>query len=300
MPMKPKITTEKTAGAGKKPAGKRLVIAAALLALLLAVYLFYGNTALTVTRIDIHSAKLPPEFDGFTIAQVSDLHNCPNSLLTDALAEAIREAQPDAIFLTGDVIDYGLTDVDAAVKVIDKLLAIAPIYYVTGNHEARTGEYYRLSKTLRKMGVTELSDGFVTVRLHDDEIVIAGINDPLTAHEYAVPDRVIAENRLSALTYNRDMYTILLSHRPELMSTYATFGVDLVFTGHAHGGLIRLPFIGGLFAPHQGFFPQYDGGVYHSGSTDMIVSRGIGNSGRSLRINDNPELILAVLHAGAE
>lgn len=264
-----------------------------------AVYLFYGNTAVTVSKYDIRSEKIPPGFDGFRIVQISDLHNCHNTLMTGSLVSKTKEAKPDIIFLTGDAIDSYLPDVDAAMRVIEQLNEIAPVYYVIGNHEARTGEYYKLSKEMHKIGIAELSNAFVNIRLNDDEIVIVGINDPRKVNtDGKADDSKIAGDWLGSLKNDRDMYTVLLSHRPELIKTYATNGIDLVFTGHAHGGLIRLPFIGGIYAPNQGLFPKYAGGLYTVADTTMIVNRGAGNSGYSFRINDNPELVLAVLHAG--
>lgn len=277
---------------------RRVIISLLTLIVFFAFYVIYGNTAVNVTRYDIHSERIPPGFDGFCIVHISDLHNSSNSVMTNSLLKKAVEAHPDVIVITGDTIDRYYPDVDKAINTVEKLNEIAPVYYVTGNHEARTGEYYKLIKLMRKIGVTELSDSFVNVRLNNDEIVIVGVNDPLKAHDTTIPDKTIMEKRLSQLEYDPHFYTVLLSHRPELMNVYTSKNIDLVFTGHAHGGLIRLPFIGGLYAPHQGFLPQYTGGLYKQSFTSMIVSRGVGNSGRTFRINDNPELVVAVLHAG--
>ncbi len=277
---------------------RRLIVFLLAFTVLFASYVIYGNTTVTVTRYDIHSERIPPGFDGFCIVQISDLHNGSNSVMTDSLLKKTAEAHPDVILITGDTIDRFDSDVDTAIKVVEKLIDFAPVYYVTGNHEARTGAYYKLAKLMRKIGVTELSDSFVNVRLNNDEIVIAGVNDPLTAHDTTASDKAIMEKRLSQLQYDPRFYFFFLSHRPELMDVYSSNNIDLVFTGHAHGGLIRLPLIGGLYAPHQGLMPKYTEGLYKQSFTSMIVSRGVGNSGRTFRINDNPELVVAVLHAG--
>ena len=277
---------------------KRRIIAFSVLTLLFIAYVIYGNTAVTVSHYDVRSEKIPPEFDGFRIVQISDLHNSGYALMTSSLVKKTKEASPDVIFLTGDAIDRRLTDVNKAFAVIEKLAEIAPVYYVTGNHEASTGEYYRLSKALNKRGVIELNNAFLNLRINEDEIVIAGIDDPMMAHKKRIPEEVTAGQWLGSLGHNREMFTVLLSHRPELINTYEANGVDLVFSGHAHGGLIRIPFIGGVYSPHQGLFPKYAGGIYRKGSTQMIVSRGVANTGYSFRINDNPELVVAVLHAG--
>ena len=278
---------------------KRGIIIALTAAVALGAYIYYGNTALTVSRYDISSEKIPPGFDGFCIVQVSDLHNSGNSLMTESLIRKTKEAKPDIIVLTGDMIDSYFTNIPAAISVIRRLNEIAPVYYVIGNHEARTGQSGSFINQMHEMGISILSDSYSVIRVDDDEIVIAGINDPRRVNiDGKGDDAAIAEKALSGLDYDRELYTVLLSHRPELIKTYASFGIDLAFTGHAHGGLIRLPLIGGLYAPNQGLFPGYTGGIYKAADTTLILSRGVGNSRDSFRINDNPELVVAVLHAG--
>ena len=262
-----------------------------------AVYAFIANTVVTTAAYDIASERIPAGFDGFRIVQISDLHNSRNTLMTDAMIRQVRELSPDVIFLTGDIIDRGRTDVNAAMNVLEKLNAIAPLYAVTGNHEARTEEYYTLSDRMRKLGVTELNDCSVSIRRGNDEMVILGLNDPRMVRKEDVTEADDTEARLNAIGFSRDHFSVLLTHRPELLDIYAAAKVDLVFAGHAHGGLIRLPFIGGLYAPHQGFFPEYVNGAYQKGTTTMIVSRGVGNTGHTFRINDEPEIVFATLHA---
>ena len=290
---------KKTNGVRSTSFKRRLVIILTVAAVLTA-YLYYGNTAVTVTRYDISSEKIPPDFDGFRIVQISDLHNSGNSVMKESLISKTANAKPDVILLTGDMVDSYFTDVSAAISMIEKLNEIAPMYYVIGNHEARTGESSNLIRRMRELGIGILWNSYSIIRVGNDEIVIAGINDPrLLNKDGTADDAAIARESLGSLDYDREMYTILLSHRPELLNTYATYGIDLVFAGHAHGGLVRLPFIGGLYAPHQGLLPDYTGGViYQIADTSMIVSRGVGNSGDTFRINDNPELVVTVLHAG--
>lgn len=269
------------------------------LAVVLSVYLFYGNTVVTVSRYDVRSEKIPPDFDGFRIVQISDLHNSRNTMMTESLINKTKKEAPDVILLTGDIIDSYYPDVSAAMNVVQSLNEIAPVYYVIGNHEPRARESSDLISKMRKIGVNVLWDSYAVIRVGDDEINIAGIVDPrITNTDGSGDDADIVSRSIGALDYDRELYTILLSHRPELLTTYATYGVDLVFAGHAHGGLIRLPLIGGLYAPNQGLFPEYSGGLYTMADTSMIVSRGVGNSGNSFRINDNPELVITILHAG--
>ena len=131
----------------------------------------------------------------------------------------------------------------AAKDVIEKLTWIAPVYYVTGNHEARTGEYYALSAKMRSLGVKELKDEAITKRFHGDHIVILGLEDPMGSKARGTTEKADTQKRLSSIAFDHNEYSVLLSHRPELLDVYAAEGVDLVFAGHAHGGLIRLPFI---------------------------------------------------------
>lgn len=270
------------------------ILAAAVV--LVSAYLVYGNTAVTVSEYDISSDRIPSGFEGFRIVQISDLHITRHTLMTDPLIEKVKELQPDVIFLTGDVIDRKNADVTVAKEVVERLTWIAPVYYVTGNHEARTGDYFALSEKMNKLGVKELKDMAVIKRFHGDEIVIVGLKDPMGSLSKGVTEKADTEKRLSGIEYDREKYTVLLSHRPELFDIYVDNKVDLVFTGHAHGGLIRIPFIGGLYAPHQGFFPRFTSGEYQKDSTTMIVSRGIGNSGCSVRINNQPDLVVVTLH----
>lgn len=292
--------SKKTKGFTKSILLRRIILFL-VAAAVFAVYVIYGNTAVTVSRYDISSEKIPPGFDGFCIVQISDLHNSKNSVKTESLISKAASAKPDIILLTGDMIDSYFPDVSAAMSVIKRLNEIAPVYYIIGNHEARTGQTGTLLRQMHELGISILNDSYAIIRAGDDEIAILGITDPRSVNIDGDADNAsIVSESLSSLGYDygNGMYTILLAHRPELIKSYATFGVDLVFTGHAHGGLVRLPFIGGLYAPHQGLFPDYTVGIYTVADTSMIVNKGVGNSGYSFRINDNPELVVTTLHAG--
>jgi predicted MPP superfamily phosphohydrolase len=179
-----------------------------------------------------------------------------------------------------------------ALAFAEKAMKIAPCYYVTGNHESRTSEYRSLKQGLIDLGVKVLEDEKVEITRMSKTITLIGVNDP--AFSSGNSDADIMQNKLHGLARGED-YTVLLSHRPELFDVYVQNGVDLVLSGHAHGGQFRVPFLGGLVAPNQGLFPQYDGGVYKSGKTTMIVSRGIGNSAFPFRINNRPELVIVEL-----
>ena len=248
----------------------------------------------TLTRVTIKD--LPKSFDGYRIVQVSDLHNNVYGMGQSYLLAKIREARPDAIVVTGDLIDRNTRNMDNAMLFINGAVDIAPVFYVTGNHEASVGKQYKeLVLRMNEAGVTFLDNDAVTVISEEDVITLAGVRDP--AFDWSKPDAKIVDDEIKkALAEVSDtQVTVLLSHRPELIKTYSENGIDLVLTGHAHGGQIRLPFIGPIYSPSQGLFPKYTSGLYEEGGTKMYVSRGIGNGIAPLRFNDGPELAVIVL-----
>ena len=254
------------------------------------------NQALQFNTYTLSSQELPTSFDGFRIVQVSDLHNAEIGEGNEKLLTTLQEAQPNIIVLTGDLIDSRKTKVDVALEFAEQAMQIAPCYYVTGNHEARVTEYTALKEGLTSLGVVVLEDTHTKVELDGESITLLGVNDPSFQTDYLLGDaETVMRSTLMRLTDETDGFTVLLSHRPELFDIYVEFGIDLVFSGHAHGGQFRLPFIGGVFAPNQGFFPKYDGGMFTQGNTSMIVSRGVGNSIIPFRINNKPEVILIEL-----
>ena len=197
--------------------------------------------------------------------------------------------------ITGDLIDSTKTNVDIAIDMIKEIIEIAPVYYVTGNHEARTNEYDNLKSQMIELGVKILENEAQEIQLNNSTINILGINDPSFYKESDILDSKIVKNNMENIQYNEDNFTILLSHRPEVFKIYVEKNIDLVFTGHAHGGQIRLPFIGGIIAPNQGTFPEYTDGIYREKDTTMVVSRGIGNSIIPFRVNNRPELMIVEL-----
>ncbi len=255
------------------------------------VLLYIGNTHIGTTYITVDSENIPSAFNGFKIAHISDLHNAEFGEGQSKLIEKIREADPDIIVITGDMIDSRRTDVEKAVELVEGLGGEIPIYYVTGNHESRVSEYSELEEKLVENGVNVLRNKNQSIEIDGSYINIIGVDDP--AFGYSSDEMYDTITGLKG-----DSYNILLSHRPELFGMYIQTGVDLVLSGHAHGGQVRIPFIGGLAAPNQGFFPKYTEGLYENGGTSMIVSRGLGNSIIPLRVNDPPELVIITLKSG--
>ena len=272
------------------------VVAIVLVALV--IWIAWGNTALELNTYTVSSAKLPQSFDGYRIAHVSDLHNAEMGKDNEKLLTILRDADPDMIAITGDLIDSRSTNVEIALNFIREAVKIAPCYYVTGNHEARVNEYDELKSGMEAAGVIVLEDARTEISLEGKTITLIGVNDPSYQTDYLFGDAESVMNaKLEELHTENDGFTILLSHRPELFDTYADHDIDLILSGHAHGGQFRLPFIGGLVAPNQGLFPEYDAGIYTEGNINMLVSRGIGNSILPFRINNRPEVILIELQA---
>lgn len=259
----------------------------------------WGNTALVTTELFVRSEKLPAAFDGFRLVQVSDLHNASFGDGNAELLERVEQAQPDCIALTGDLVDSRHTDVDAALSFAREAAKIAPTYYVTGNHEARLEEWEKLLTGLEEAGVTILQNVSILLEREGQSIAFSGVEDPSFHDDPLLHDTEgIWERNLESLSPEEGRYTILLSHRPEYFAFYEKLGFDLVLAGHAHGGQFRLPGIGGLWAPGQGLFPEYDAGLYQQGGTSMAVSRGLGNSLFPFRVNNRPEIVAITLQAG--
>ncbi len=275
---------------------KRIICIFLFVVFIIAIWTLWSNTALEVNKIIISSNRIPSVFSGFRIAQISDLHNAEFGEDNRILLQKLAESKPDIIVITGDIVDASHTDVDVAIACAQKATAIAPVYYVTGNHEAYMTQYEDFKARLETVGVTVLEDEGVLLEREGEALSLLGLSDPdftIRGDMFGeVPAMVAAKLKGMQI---QETYTILLSHRPELFETYVSSGIDLVFSGHAHGGQFRLPFVGGLIAPNQGFFPKYDAGVYQEGNMSMIVSRGIGNSIIPIRFNNRPEIILVTL-----
>ncbi len=279
---------------------KRIIVFAVVATILLGLIIWtaWGNTALELNHYTISSEGLPEGFDGYRIAHVSDLHNAEMGKNNEKLLDMLREAEPDIIAITGDIIDSRNTDIDVALQFTKDAMEIAPCYYVTGNHEARVSEYDELKEGMIELGVVVLEDGRIELEQSEETITLVGVKDPSFQTDYLFGDsETVMQSKLQEIINEEDLYTILLSHRPELFEVYTESKVDLVLSGHAHGGQFRLPFVGGLVAPNQGLFPKYDAGLYTEENTNMIVSRGIGNSILPFRFNNRPEVILIDLQS---
>ena len=259
---------------------------------ILIIWTAWGNKALELNSYTICSDKLPGAFDGYRIAHISDLHNAEFGEGNQRLLDMLREAEPDVIAMTGDLIDSRRTNLAVALAFAEEAAQIAPCYYVSGNHEARVLEYQDLKAGLEAAGVTVLDDAYVKIEVSGESITVMGVNDPSFSADYLTGDAAVIDQKLSALTAEASGFTLLLSHRPELFDTYVRHDMELVLSGHAHGGLVRLPHTDGLWSTSQGFFPKYTSGVRQIGESTVVISRGLGDSEPYPRIFNQPELVV--------
>ena len=277
-----------------------IIIAAIIVSLILTLLLYgmYCTKNLKATKIDLHYKNLPENFEGFRIAHISDLHNDTLGKDNAKVLAILKKEKPDMIAITGDMIDSRHTDIKVATALARKMVKIAPCYYVCGNHEARMPDNYAtLMQKLKSIGVTAMKNEKVSLVRNNKKITIIGAEDPYVIRKDTREENAdIMDNALTKLGAKSDSFTLLLSHKPELLSTYAKHNIALALTGHAHGGQIRLPFVGGLFAPNQGFLPKLCSGIHKEGNTTMVISRGVGNSQFPIRFLNPPEIPIITLH----
>ena len=265
-----------------------LLIAAA------AVLLYDSNTRIVTDKYTIGNGRLPGGFEGLRIVQLSDLHTASFGEGNGRLISAVAAAEPDIIAITGDIIDQ-TTKAEKGREYLTTLMAgltdIAPVYYVTGNHEWACGWTSELLETLEGCGVTVLRNEYVVLERGGDKIVLAGVDDPNGPYDMKTPEELVAEINAQ----QGDPYVLMLAHRNNFIDMWSDIGVDAVLCGHAHGGIVRLPFTDGLVAPGMEWFPTYTSGVYVQGGTELLVSRGIGNTRGTLRLLNNPQVVSVTL-----
>lgn len=276
---------------------RRLIALFLVLAVLLSAFLYWQNNDLTVSAYEYQSENLPAAFDGFRIVQISDLHNHTFGAGQTRLLRQVAALQPDMIVVTGDLIDRRRYDAETALTFMEGAVEIAPVYYVTGNHEAWSGQYASLRASLAAVGAAIADDKAYTITRDGQQMRLLGVSDPAFYYTGVFDDSALAPMRQFLAAQRSEAFTILLAHRPNFLSLYAETGCDLVFSGHAHGGQIRLPFLGGLYVPDQGFLPPYTAGLYTEGDTTMVLSRGLGNSAFPFRIFNRPEIVCVQLSA---
>ena len=265
---------------------KRAVCVCAAVVALTAAYLAFENGALELTEYDYVSPKVTSAFDGFKICHLSDIHVKSRKRSYSSLIKKVSEQEPDIIVISGDLVDSRDSDVQTALSLIETLAEIAPVYYVTGNHEERLPAdiYTDVIGGLSYLGVHMMNGRAETIERGGESINIAGFFD--RGHFFVEE---------AAELFDDGALNLLINHRPQFAEDFAKSGADLTFTGHAHGGQARLPFIGGMIAPDQYFFPEYYEGIHYFGGNATVISRGIGNSLIPCRVNNRPEVVIVTL-----
>lgn len=275
----------------------RAVLTLAAAAVLIALFVRWDNTALQTVCFEPVFSGLPEGFDGCRLVVLSDLHGAEFGEGNQALFDAVAEAAPDYIFYLGDLEDqFRGASPGYAEAVAKGLSAIAPLYYVTGNHEWAIGGVPALKKRLEASGAHVLTNRFITLERNGDAVVLAGIDDPNGYADQKTPEQLAAE----VYAAHGDPFWLLLAHRNNAFARrYSLLGADLVLSGHGHGGIIRLPFTDGLLSTERTFFPSYTAGLYEENGSVLFVTRGLGNSGPSLRLFNRPEVAVVTLRQSA-
>ncbi len=252
------------------------------------------DSRLEVTHYNVRSSKIPKEFDGYKIVQVSDSHNEH----IPGLMNEISIEKPDIIVSTGDMVnDYG--EITPAVRLTRRLAETAPLYMITGNHDIWRSDFRTLVAECEKAGGVFLRNETVELEKNGAKIALSGIDDPYSRTAFQIKMRI---NKSISRIQPFDGFHIMLFHRANLLDCFKNKGFDLVLAGHMHGGQFRLPAVGGVLSPKTGIasdnnilFPKYFGGVYKEGHTQMIVSRGLGNPMIIPRLFNRPELVVITL-----
>lgn len=252
-----------------------------LIFILLAIFFHLENNTLTITKFKLTSGKIKEKIN---IVQISDLHGKSFGKNNDKLIEKIKNEKPDFILYTGDLTNgraKGKTDY-VGINLLSELNKIVPVYYINGNHEFDGGERVEnLLIELSKNGVNVLQNRIEQIEINNSKVSILGLEEGLKQNTLPLLKNFEKENNLK----------IVLCHYPEFIKYYCKFDIDLMFSGHAHGGQFIFPFIGGLYAPGQGIFPKYYRGIHKKNNSTLIVSRGLGPSRFPQRLFNRPEII---------
>lgn len=259
----------------------------------LSLFFIWQNNALVISKYIYDTDKIGEALDSYRIVQISDLHNKRFGNNQKRLLEKVKTCDPDLIVVTGDLVDSNHTNLEKAMEFIRGAGSIAPVYYVTGNHEKWLDKDMEaaLMEQLEQAGVICLNNGKEEIWVEEDCFLLLGLDDSNLLDDTL--ERMVLDG--SSNSSKSAMFTLLLAHEPQNLLQYSREGIDLVLAGHAHGGQIRLPFVGGIVAPDQGVFPQYTAGLYEENVTSMIVSRGLGNSIIPVRIFNRPEIVCVEL-----
>lgn len=287
---------EKEKKTQKKPKIGKIIVFSIIL--LLAVLFLDSNSRVVVTEYERSYENLPESFDGFKIVELADLHLAQYGENNSRILELVAEQQPDIITLNGDFIEKRANLLQGEqtallAPFLQRLTQIAPCYFVSGNHEWASGELPELAKLLEELGIKYFHNEFILLSEGEEQIVLAGVEDPNGPADMMKPDELV---NIIDKAYP-DSFIVLLGHRSNWMELYPDLSVDIIFCGHAHGGVVRLPFLGGVFGTDLDLFPKYDAGIFNEGGYDLVLSRGLGGSIPMPRFLNNPEIVSLTLRS---
>lgn len=266
---------------------------------LLSTQLYIDNTLIQVSKYEIKSDKIPKEFDKFKIVHLSDFHSYGFGKNNFKVLKKINDEVPDIIVMTGDMVNKYDENFEKFLDLAKDLSEKYKIYYIVGNHEARLRkeDLNFIIEKLKKFGVRILNDEKITIVRKKEHINIYGIHIPLSYYKVINKSTNVESVISKFLNHcNKDEYNILLAHNPLYFEEYSKQNIDLTLSGHVHGGMIRLPFIGAVLSPERKFFPKYSSGVYEINNKKLLVSRGLGHSRKGLRLFNKREIVSITLY----
>lgn len=282
---------------------KNILIVVILLVIIAAAKIYFDNNFLEVSQYIVKSNKIPTSFKDFKILQLSDLHSKNFGNRNNKLIKKVNSENPDIIVMTGDMVNTKDTDFEVFINLAEQISKRYDTYYIVGNHEQNLTDDKRkiLIDKLNEIGIRVLDNEKVTITRGTESINLYGLWFALRYYkdlnnEYT-KDVFFGAKQIQTVLGNLDIdsYNILLTHNPLYADTYSNWGADLTLSGHIHGGMIRIPFIGGLLSPERKFFPKYDAGKYQVNGKILIVNRGLGNGDFGIRVFNRPEISVITL-----
>ena len=270
--------------------------------ILMYLYIKYNVNTLEVTKYVVENKKVPKEFDGYNIVQISDLHSKLFGENNKKLIQKIKSLNPDIVVVTGDLIDGENNNYNVALDFMKEISKLYRVYYIIGNHEQKSlikkykDEYKDYFNKLHQIDFVNLDNNKVEIVKGDSNINLYGLTVPYSCYKYLFDNQETTSIDIDFLEeklgkVDREQFNILLAHTPFYFNEYEKWGADLTLCGHVHGGIVRLPLVGGLLSPDRKFFPKYDLGEYIKNKSTMIVSKGLGGSKVLIRVNCKPEIV---------
>ena len=264
----------------------------ALLALCF-VYVAIDNTNIWASHYEINATNLPKDFKGYKIALITDFHN---SYFAEKVAQRLLKEQPDVILFGGDMVLLDDGQFDNTVRLANLAKEIAPIYMVSGNHEAFSPKFTKMMDYFSSLGVTVIDDKQVTLKKGESQISLYGMRDPACGDGELLNSPYVENFIQKSQNIDKGSFNILLTHRANLFPQLYAAGFDLVLSGHIHGGLVRLPFVGGLVSPYDEWLPEFTKGLYFRGQSKMVVSPGCDFNLRKPRVFNGPQVTMITLN----